>query len=379
MRQPHQGVPHEVTVLIAGGGVAGAAAACLLGPAALLIEREVAAHDKICGEFISTEAQGYLRRLGLDLPALGAAPIHSVRLVHRDRMAVARLPFLGYGLTRRVLDAALLDLAARRGAQVLRGHAVRGIGAAGLDVASLDVAGHGSIPGSAVFLATGKHDVRGARRQPGRPPEDLVGLKMYLRLAPGQQADLAGHVELLLLSGGYAGLQLVEGGAANLCLLIRRGRFTAAGSSWPGLQDMLERDAPHLRRRLAGAATLLDRPLSIFRVPYGYVHRPAPGDMRALFRLGDQAGVIASFTGDGMSIALHTAFAAVAALPGGDAGAYHRNLRHDLSAQITRASLLLRAGRLAPSLAVLAAWTWPGALRWIAQLTRVPAAALIEA
>ena len=66
-------------------------------------------------------------------------------------------------------------------------------------------------------------------------------------------------------------------------------------------------------------------------------------------------------------------------MPSGDAGAYHRNVRHDLSAQITRASLLLRAGRLAPSLAVLAARTWPGALRWIAQLTRVPPAALIEA
>jgi flavin-dependent dehydrogenase len=373
MRQPHQGAPREVTVLIAGGGVAGAAAACLLGPRALLIERASAVHDKICGEFVSTEAQGYLRRLGLDLPALGAAPIHSVRLVHRDRMAAARLPFLGYGLTRRALDAALLDLAARRGAQVLRGHAVRGIGAG-----TLDVAGHGSIPGRAVFLATGKHDVRGVRRQPGRPPEDLVGLKMYLRLAPGQRADLAGHVELLLLSGGYAGLQMVEDGVANLCLLIRRDRFAAAGSAWPGLRDALERDAPHLRRRLAGATTLLDRPLSIFRVPYGYVHQPAPGDLPALFRLGDQAGVIASFTGDGMSIALHTAFSAVAALPEGDAGAYHRNLRRDLSAQIARASLLLRAGRLAPSFAVLAARAWPGALRWIAQLTRVPAAALIE-
>ncbi len=363
-----------MTVLIAGGGVAGAAAACLLGPGALLIERASAAHDKICGEFVSTEAQGYLRRLGLDVPALGAAPIHSVRLVHRDRMAAARLPFLGYGLTRRALDTALLDLAARRGAQVLRGHAVRGIGAGGLDVA-----GHGPIPGRAVFLATGKHDVRGVRRQPGRPPEDLVGLKMYLRLAPGQRADLAGHVELLLLSGGYAGLQLVEDGVANLCLLIRRDRFAAAGSAWPGLRDALEQDAPHLRRRLAGAATLLDRPLSIFRVPYGYVHQPAPGDLPALFRLGDQAGVIASFTGDGMSIALHTAFSAVAALPGGDVDAYHRSLRRDLSAQIARASLLLRAGRLAPSFAVLAAQVWPGALRWIAQLTRVPAAALIEA
>lgn len=363
-----------MTVLIAGGGVAGAAAACLLGPRALLVEREAAAHDKICGEFISVEAQGYLRRLGLNLPALGAAPIHSVRLVHRDRLAAAPLPFRGYGLSRRVLDAALLDLAARRGAQVLRGHAVRGVLRGGLDIA-----GQGAILGRAVLLATGKHDLRGIRRQPARPPEDLVGLKMYFHLAPNQSAGLAGHVELLLLRGGYAGLQLVEGGVANLCLLIRRARFAAAGSGWAGLQDALERDAPHLRRRLAGSVALLDRPLSIFRVPYGYVHQPAPKDLPNLFRLGDQAGVIPSFTGDGVSIALHTAFAAVAALPGGDAGAYHQAMRHDLAAQITRASLLLQAGRLAPGLTVRAAQAWPGALRWIAQTTRVPTAALIEA
>ena len=363
-----------MTALVAGGGVAGAAVACLLGPAALLIEREAVAHDKICGEFISIEAQGYLSQLGLDLQALGAAPIHAVRLVHRDCAAVAPLPFRGYGLSRRALDAALLDLAAQRGARVLRGHAVRGIVPGGLDIA-----GQGRLPGRTVFLATGKHDLRGLRRQPERPPEDLVGLKMYFRLRPDQSDALAGHVELLLLRGGYAGLQLIEDGVANLCLLIRRNRFTAAGSAWPGLQDMLERDAPHLHRRLSGATALLDRPLSIFRVPYGYVHRPAASDQPGLFRLGDQAGVIPSFTGDGVSIALHTAFAAVAALPGGDAGAYHRAMQRDLSAQIARASLLLRAGRLAPGLAVRAARAWPGALRWIAQMTRVPAAALIEA
>lgn len=368
-----------MTTLVAGGGVAGAAVACLLGPDALLIEREAAAHDKVCGEFISTEAQGYLVRLGLDIRTLGAAPIDGVRLVHGDRMASAPLPFRAYGLTRRALDPALLDLAARRGAQVLRGHAVRGVLASGSGADGLDVAGQGKLPGDAVFLATGKHDLRGVRRRLAQPPEDLIGLKMYFHLRADQAADLAGHVELLLLRGGYAGLQLVEGGVANLCLLLRRADFTAAGACWPGVQEGLERDAPHLRRRLAGAAALLDRPLSVFRVPYGYVHRPVPADMPGLFRLGDQVAVIPSFTGDGVSIALHTAFAAVAAMRATDAGHYHSRMQRDVSEQIARAGILLRAGRSVPGLAVQAARLWPGALRWIASMTRVPAAALIEA
>ena len=359
--------------LIAGGGVAGAAVACLLGPDALLVERERVAHDKICGEFISHEAQSYLARLGVDALALGAARIDAVRLVHGGRLAQAALPFQGLGLSRRALDAALLASAEATGATLLRGHAIRSVSADGLEVE-----GHGPIAGPAVFLATGKHDLRGARRKLGEAPENLVGLKMYFRLTPVQQADLSGYVEMVLFSGGYAGLQLIEGGVANLCLLIERAQFRAAGGDWPGVRHLLEWACPHLAQRLAGATEMLDRPLSIFRVPYGYVHAPGPADWPGLFRLGDQMGVIPSFCGDGISIALHSAFTAVSAYRGDGADAYHPRMQRELMGQIGRAAWLYRAGRARPGLAVAAARAWPGALRWIARLTRVPPWALAD-
>ena len=158
-----------------------------------------------------------------------------------------------------------------------------------------EVEGAGRLTAPAVFLATGKHDLRGVRRQPSQAAEDLVGLKMYFVLDPAQRAELARHVEILLFRGGYAGLQLIEGGVANLCLLIDRARFKAAGGAWPGVRLYLEQACPHLARRLAGAAEVLDRPLSIFRVPYGHLHAPGPADWPGLFRLGDQMGVIPSF------------------------------------------------------------------------------------
>lgn len=359
--------------LIAGGGVAGAAVACLLGEDALLIDRERAAHDKICGEFISHEAQSYLARLGIHPVALGAAPIDAVRLVHGGRVAEAVLPFRGLGLTRRTLDEALLTQAAAGGATLLRGHAVRSVSAAGLDVE-----GHGRLAGPATFVATGKHDLRGARRQPSQAPEDLVGLKMYFALHPAQRAELEGHVEVLLFRAGYAGLQMVEGGMANLCMLISRASFAAAGGTWHGVRHALQRECPHLDRRLSGATEALDRPLSIFRVPYGHLHRPGADDWPGLFRLGDQMGVIPSFCGDGVSIALHSAFAAVAAHHGAGEVAYHARMRRDLASQIARAGWLDRAGRAQPGLAVAAARLWPGALRWIARLTRVPPWAMAD-
>ena len=354
-----------MNVLIAGGGVAGAAAACLLGPDATVVEREAGAHDKICGEFLSGEAVGYLRRLGVDPLALGAVPVDRVRLVHRGTVAEATLPFPALGLSRRVLDAALLEQAAARGATVLRGRAVR------LDGAVPEVAGLGRFERHTLLLATGKHDLRGLRRSPARAPEDLVGLKMYLRLAAPEAAALAGAVEVVLFPGGYGGLQAVEGGGVNLCLLLERPVFAACGESWAGVQSMLEAECAHLRDRLRGAVPLLERPLAIFRVPYGFIHRDA-GD--GVFRLGDQMAVIPSFSGDGVSMALHSAFRAVSGLRGG-AGAYHGQMRRDVSAQIGRAWAIYRTGRAAPALLTRGARLWPGAMRWAAALTRLPVAA----
>ena len=151
-------------------------------------------------------------------------------------------------------------------------------------------------------------------------------------------------MEVVLFRDGYAGLQLVEGGMANLCLLVERGRFDAAGQDWAALLDDLGRDSTHLARRLDGAAMQGERPLSIFRVPYGYVHAGAEA-LPGVFRLGDQAAVIPSFCGDGMSIALHSAhLAARTVLRGGGAADYHAAMRRDVGGAVRLAAGLYRLG-----------------------------------
>ena len=74
-----------------------------------------------------------------------------------------------------------------------------------------------------------------------------------------------------------------------------------------------------------------------------------------------------------MAIALHTAFAAVAAQ---DGNAYHHRMRADVGGQIGRAQALHRLGQSAPALLSAAARAWPGALGWVARLTRVPSSCL---
>ena len=363
-------------ILIAGGGLAGAAAACLLARAGrdvTVIERHAQPTDKICGEFLSAEAQHYLRHLGLDPAKLGAHPIHAVRLISGARTATAALPFPALGLSRRILDEALLHHAAGSGATIHRGHQAT---LTQYNPTTIEVQATQYTPRT-LFLATGKQDLRGLRRTTPTPP-DLVGFKLHLRLAPAQRAALAGHVDLMLLAGGYAGMQLIDNGHANLCLLIDRTRLHQAGNTWDTLLEHLLRTEPHLRHRLAGA-TPLTPPLSIYRVPYGFLHHAHPTDAPNIYRLGDQCAVIPSFTGDGMSIALHTAtLAATHHLAQKPAADYHARMRADLAKLIARATALYRLGSTTagPTLMIHLARLWPGLLSLTARATRVPRRAI---
>jgi flavin-dependent dehydrogenase len=364
--------------LVLGGGPAGAAAAIWLaraGRPVTLWERERLPTHRICGEFLSWEAQTYLTDLGLDPEALGAVSIDRVRLVTARRVATARLGFTARSLTRRVLDAALLELAAKAGAKVERGVTAREIGPGGEVQAA-----HGAVKPDTLFLATGKTNLRGAARDAGGTLNHQLGFKAYLRLAPAERAALAGHVELNLFRGGYAGLQLVERDAANLCFLVSPDRWRACEGDFGALLADLSAEVPHLGQRLAGAVPLLDRPLAISGVPYGFLHRPSGAE--TLWRLGDQAAVIPSFSGDGMSLALHSARLATAALLTGQGpDAYHRQLAKDAGGAVRRATVLQRLSEedaLRDGAAALLA-TMPALMGLAARFTRLSAGAVRRA
>jgi flavin-dependent dehydrogenase len=362
--------------LIIGGGPAGASLAVRLaraGRPVLLIEREAGPHDKVCGEFLSFEAAGYLAELGLDATALGAVPITGVDLLHRDRMAGSDLPFQALSLSRRVMDEALLARAADVGAQVRRGRRVTRLERLARGWRA-HLNGGEVVEAADAFLATGKHDLRGWARPAGRQA-DLIGFKQHWTLSPEQAGRALGRVELHLFPGGYAGLEPVEGGRANLCLVVRKRAFHVAGRSWPALLDSLRTSCPSLGERLNGARPSSDKALAIAAIPYGYVR--ARGD--GLWRLGDQAAVIPSLAGEGMSIALHSArLAAEVMLAGGTPQTYQTALAHDVGRQVARATWLSRAlvRGWTQALTIGMARAHPKALSLAAAATRIPRRAL---
>jgi flavin-dependent dehydrogenase len=375
------GIPLDCEALVIGGGVAGAAAACHLaraGRSVVLIEKEPKARHKVCGEFLSAEALAELRHLDIDAAGLGAAPIGAVRLIYGNRTAETALPFQAAGLSRLVLDAHLLRQAEACGAHVVRGTAVRDLIAEPAGRWRITTQEGAVFFADAVFLATGKHDLRAFKREPAAADRD-IGFKLHWRLAPAQAAALHGAVEVVLFEGGYAGLQGVEAETANLCLLVRKSTFLGLDKSWQRLLAHLMDNSPHLRMRLAGAAPCWDEPLAIPMLPFGYLcngQAAEPG----LYRLGDQFAVIPAFSGSGLSIALRTArLAASIHLQAGANGAaiYPWQVRQQVGTPLRLAARLSRvsASPWAQALAVRACRAFPWMTAFAAARTRIRAAA----
>ena len=362
--------------LVIGGGPAGSMLAMRLADAGrpvTLLEKERTAHHKVCGEFLSHEAVMYLRQVGLDPCELGAVPIRFVRLSSGRRTAKAALPFEALSLSRYVLDAKMLALAQEKGCEVRRGAFVDSIAHLG-DIWLVQLRDGRSITARNVFLANGKHDLHGWARSETRQ-SDLIGFKMHWHLNPTQTRVLREIMEVFLFPEGYGGLSLVEREVANLCLVVRRSWLRKTGG-WSELVSTLLCENPLLLQRMQGAAAMWERPLAISPIPYGYL----AGRSSGLWCAGDQAAVIPSFTGDGMSIALHSAaLAAEMYLSGQTADAYQQQLSAQLGRGMSIASSLSRAmvSRVGRNLAPIALAVFPGAMKWIASSTRIPQQSLL--
>ncbi|HEV2816452.1 MAG TPA: FAD-dependent monooxygenase [Allosphingosinicella sp.] len=340
-----------------GGGPAGSAAAIALargGAMPVLIERCPGERDVVCGGFLGWDALAALKRLGLDPAALGARPIHRLRLVAAARTIEADLPRAAAGLSRRRLDAALLRMAEEAGAAVLRGRSARA-----LDGNRVRLDDGEEMAADALFLATGKHELRGAARAIGGRPVS-VGLRAALPPLP----DLAGTIELHLFEGGYAGLLVQEDGATNLCLTVTRARM--AGKPEALLAELMA-EAPLLGARIGTIPSTWE---AVAGVPYGWrALATSPG----CYRIGDQAAVIASLAGDGIAIALASGVAAAhACLAGQGAPAWQRDFAKRSARPIRVAEALRRlAARPLRRKLMMALAGVPGVAKAAARLTRI--------
>jgi flavin-dependent dehydrogenase len=331
----------RVDLLVAGGGPAGATLATLAaeaGARVVVVEKHSFPRDKLCGEFVSVEGRGVLERLGVmdDLLQAGATVMDSIRLTSlRGREVRAPLPWVrgagrsAVGISRRVLDAVLLERAGRAGAEIrerveaispilendrvagLRLRAAGGSGGSDALLASVTVAADGRRSALARALHPALCDPTRSNAR------SWFGLEAHFEAGP---QPLGKRIELHLFEGGYAGLGSVERNRVNLCLMVTVGALRACGGS----PERVLRD--RVLRNPALAAILGDAPRvtdwkSIGPLRFG-VRRPTSAG--ALF-VGDAAGTIDPYSGEGIAHALRGAeiaprFALRGAAEGGVSG-----------------------------------------------------------
>jgi flavin-dependent dehydrogenase len=349
--------------LIIGGGPAGSAAAIALarhGVHATIIERDRDVRDAICGGFLSWRTLDTLKLLGLEPKG---HPVGSLALFSGTRQARVPLPSRATGLSRRALDTLMREKAVTTGA-AMEHATVRDI--AGHDVHLTDGA---TLTNDAIFLASGKHDVRGVAR-PRDDADPALGLRIRIAPHPRLSALVGDAIELHLFDRGYAGLVLQEDGSANLCLAVRKSRLAEAG----GRPDMLLREIGNgtsLGDRLAFADVIA--PDAIAAVPYGW---RAEATTTGVFRLGDQAAVIASLAGEGIGIAVASALAAADAYARDGSGAaldYQRAFARQTRRPVGIASTLWHAAErpVLAGIAIPFLGMVPGLANLAATLTRV--------
>ena len=307
----------RVDVIVVGAGPAGSASAALAaatGARVLLIEKRPFPRSKVCGEFVSAEGRQVLARLGVlkGLLDAGGSSLSRCRITSPGGTPLdARLPALegsgpeGLGISRERMDLALLEHAVSEGVELLQPASVVEPLLEDGRVVGVKVRREGheeSWRASIVVAADGRRSILGRALHPrlGDPsrsgPDSWFGLKTHV---DGSDARIGDRVDLHLFHRGYAGLARIEESRLNLCLMTTADTLRAADKD---RDTLIERHA--LSNPAFGDAIGSYRRVGPWHAigPLRFAPR-RPSAAGALF-VGDAAGTIDPFSGEGMSNAL---------------------------------------------------------------------------
>ena len=289
-------------IVVVGAGPAGAMAArecARTGASVLLVEKSAWPRYKVCGCCINLHALATLQEAGLgELPMrAGAQPIERFELRASNHCATVPLPG-GVALSRERFDAALVEAARESGAVFLPETTARL--SSGSDAARAVILkgrnGFVTITAKIVLAADGLGGklLKSAQDFDSPPTEDSrIGAGAVIEHAPDHYE--AGTIYMASGRHGYVGLVRVDGGRLDIAAALDAEWVKSVGGlpeaaaailreagfeSPPGMAEAHWKGTPPLTRRATSIAA----------------HR--------FLVLGDAAGYVEPFTGEGMAWAL---------------------------------------------------------------------------
>jgi geranylgeranyl reductase family protein len=344
-----------VDALVAGAGPAGSALAAHLaraGASVLLVEAAEHPRPKACAEYASPRIVEELARLDLASSWVDdAVPLLGINLHAGGRMAPIRYaddrgPRPAWGVDRRTFDARLARHAAACGADlrertrlarlVIEGSRVRGARLRDLATGTETEVRAGWTIGADGSRSTISR-LLGVDR-PVRFPRRLGLIAHYTGVS-----ELADHGEMHVGGAGYVGLAPTPGDELNVGMALPlAGRGTSAEARFGSAIAAL----PAVARRLAGS-----RRLTPIRGAAPIGHRVSRSAGPGWLLVGDAAGFVDPFTGEGIFRALRSARAAADAIrAGGDVVASYRGERRRAFAAKDTLTWLVQGFLAAPPL-----------------------------
>lgn len=306
-------LPSSCDVVVVGAGSAGSLASLRLARAGydvVLLDRARFPRRKVCGACIGPGALAILEAEGLGLPvrALGGHSLDRMELWGDGGRSTIRLGG-NLAVSRRALDHTIVSAAQDAG--VTFRDACRGrIARVDDDGVDLDT-GLGRIRASVVVDAAGLAGTVqpfGEARSRRVEPNSLIGAGAVF---PSEACRLpAGTLRMIVGAHGYVGFVRVEDDTVNVAAALRPG----AVAEW-GLDG-----AAHRLLSDAGAVAVSARPEEPWKGTPPLTTSPRELASPRVFRIGDAAGYVEPFTGEGMAWALE---AAVRVTPFVAAGVVH--------------------------------------------------------
>ncbi len=313
----------ETDVLVVGAGPGGSAAAYHLarhGIDVTLVDRSSFPREKVCGDGLTPRSVGAMLRMGIDPDQPGFERVLGLRVY--SRRATVELPWPelsswpGYGLvmTRHDFDALLVDRARQAGARLMegsevlgpiiedgwvRGAMVRPAGDKDAEPSQIrarfSIAADGAASRFAKPAGVVRDDSRplgiAARRYYRSPYHPGPWFESWLDLWEGE-----------LLLPGYGWLFPVAGGRINLGAgllnTFKDFRSISAQRLFDAFATMLPADWEIDEEHAEGKVLSGPLPMSMNRVP-----QAVPG----LLLVGDAAGAVNPFNGEGIAYAIETA------------------------------------------------------------------------